>query len=47
MRSLARKDSETQLSCEASRESAKRPSKVNRWSVAMDPATAMRIAEDY
>ena len=40
---LARNDSDTLLSCSASSESANRPSKVNRWSVAMDPATAVRI----
>src|SRR5690349_11026392 len=39
--SSARKESEILSSCSTTRESRKRPRKVMRWSVAMDPVTAI------
>ncbi|CAM5714644.1 hypothetical protein SGLAM104S_06602 [Streptomyces glaucescens] len=39
-----RKDRETVCSWSATSWSAKRPGKVMRWSVAMEPVTAMRTA---
>ena len=41
-RSSTRNDSETLSSLSATSESANRPGKVMRWSVAIDPVTAMR-----
>src|SRR3954452_7982737 len=41
-RSSTRKDSEILSSWSTTKESVKRPSKVIRWSVAIDPVTAMR-----
>src|SRR6476469_899130 len=40
-RSSARKDSDTLSSCSTTSESRKRPLKVMRWSVAMDPVMAI------
>ncbi|CAM5414615.1 hypothetical protein SFUMM280S_04922 [Streptomyces fumanus] len=42
-----RNDSETVCSWSATSWSAKRPGKVMRWSVAMEPVTAMRTAWDF
>src|SRR3954471_21391928 len=46
-RSEVRKDSEILSSCSTTRESAKSPSKVMRWSVAMDPVMAICTARTY
>src|SRR6476661_10423938 len=46
-RSSARNDNETLSSCSTTRESRNLPLKVMRWSVAMDPVTAICTRETY